>query len=64
MNAFLNAKTAVKRLQFEPDKCDVMHVGKDIPLFKKDKLFVDGWEIKEVQNKKNWTVGSSGSICR
>ena len=30
MNAFLNAKTAVKRLQFGPDKCHIMHVGRDI----------------------------------
>ena len=47
MNLFLNAKTAIKRLQFGPDKCHIMHVGRDIPEFKKDKLFVDGWEMIE-----------------
>ena len=56
MNAFLNAKTAVKRLQLGPDKCHVMHVGKNIPEYKKDTLYVDGWEMKEIQNKSTGEV--------
>ena len=56
MNAFLNAKTAVKRLQFEQNKCHIMHVGKNIPDHKKDTLFVDGWEMKEVKNKSTGEV--------
>ena len=30
LNAFLYAKTALKRLQFGPDKCHVLYVGKEI----------------------------------
>ena len=56
MNAFLNEKTAVKRLQFGLDKCHVMHVGKNIPEYKKDTLYVDGWEMKEIQNKSTGEV--------
>ena len=51
LNAFLKAKTAVKRVQFGPDKCHFMHVGKEHPEFKKYKLLVDGWEMIEVKNK-------------
>ena len=36
LNAFLNAKTALKRLQFGPDKCHVLFVGKDVPTHKKN----------------------------
>ena len=51
LNAFINAKTAVKRLQFGQDKCYVMHVGKEIPQYKKLDLFVDGWKMHEVQHR-------------
>ena len=50
LNAFLNAKTALKRLQFGPDKCHVLFVVKDVPTHKKIDLFVDGWKMHEVQN--------------
>ena len=56
LNAFINAKTAVKRLQFGPDKCHIMHVGNNIPGYKKTKLFVDGWEMKEIQDKSTGEV--------
>ena len=49
MNGFLNAKTAVKRLQFGPEKCHVMYVGSNIPNHNKVDLFVDGWKLQEVQ---------------
>ena len=48
MNGFINAKTAIKRLQFNPEKCQVMHIGKDIPFHKKPNLVVDGWKMQEV----------------
>ena len=50
LNAFLNAKTACKRLQFGMDKCFVMHVGKNISEYKKVELYVDGWKKQEMQN--------------
>ena len=50
LNAFLNAKTTLKQLQFGPTKCHVLYVGKDIPVHKKIELFVDGWKMQEVQN--------------
>ena len=50
LNAFINVKTAVKRLQFGQDKCHVLHVGKKIPEYKKIELFVDGWKYQEVQH--------------
>ena len=56
INAFINAKTAVKRLQFGPDKCHIMHVGSNIPEYKKPKLFVDGWEMKEIINMNTGKV--------
>ena len=51
MNAFINVKTATKRLQFGPEKCHVMYIGKNIPKHKKPDLFVDGWKLEEIENK-------------
>ena len=51
LNGYINAKTAIKRLQFGPDKCHIMHIGKNIPEHKKMKFYVDGWEMKEIDNK-------------
>ena len=50
LNGFINAKTAAKRLQFVTTKCQVMHIGKDIPKHKKTDLYVDGWLMKETEN--------------
>ena len=43
MNAFLNAKTSIKRLQYGPDKCHQLHVGKDKTLC--PDLFIDEWKL-------------------
>ena len=43
MNAFLNAKTGIKRLQYGPDKCHQLHVGKDKTLC--PDLFIDEWKL-------------------
>ena len=48
MNAFINAKTNIKKLQFGETKCHKMHVGltcTDCP-----DLYVDRWKL---ENKKN-----------
>ena len=49
MNAFINAKTAIKQLQFGPSKCYFLNVGKDIEKHKNMELYVDGWKMNEVQ---------------
>ena len=56
MNGFINAKTAIKRLQFGADKCHVMHIGKNIQDFKKMEFFVDEWKMKETENKMTHTA--------
>ena len=56
MNGFINAKTAIKRLQFGADKCHVMHIGKNIQDYKKMEFFVDDWKMKETDNKITNTV--------
>ena len=48
MNSFINVKSAMKRLQYNPDKCHIMHIGKDIPEHKKMEMYVDGWKMREV----------------
>ena len=50
LNGFINAKTAIKRLQFGTKKCQIMHIGKNIPEHKKTDLFVDGWLMEEIEN--------------
>ena len=41
MNAFLNQKTSIKRLQY--DKCHQLHVGKNKDLC--PELFIDEWKL-------------------
>ena len=50
MNAFLNQKTNMKRLQYGPDKCHQLHVGK-----KKDlcpELYIDEWKLSKKDELK------------
>ena len=49
MNSFINAKTAIKKLQFGPQKCHVIHVGKDHKQFTKVPHYAEGWEVTEVK---------------
>ena len=44
INAFINAKTSLKKLQFGPDKCHKMHVGKKTPYC--PELGIDSWKMK------------------
>ena len=48
MNAFLNAKTNVKKLQYGETKCVKMHVGKDKTLC--PEVEIDTWKMKTVKN--------------
>ena len=48
MNAFINAKTNIKKLQFGVNKCQKMHVGANRSYC--PELKVDKWEVKLVEN--------------
>ena len=50
VNAFINAKTRVKKLQFGVDKCHHLHIGKDKNLC--PDLFIDNWEVVKVDSTK------------
>ena len=50
LNAYLNTKTNLKKLQFGVDKCVRMHVGCDKP-FCPD-LFIDQWKLKKVEEAR------------
>ena len=52
LNAYVNTKTAEKKLQFGPDKCKVILVGKTQENFHKNKLYVDYWDIKYDEEEK------------
>ena len=51
LNAFLNVRTAEKRLQFGPSKCKYMIVGKFADMKKQEKLQVDSWKTEYKENK-------------
>ena len=49
MNSFKNAKIATKNLQFEPQKCFVMHIGKTHEdAYKNGEFYVDCWKMREM----------------
>ena len=50
MNAFINIKTAEKKLQFGPTKCKSMLVGKNVQNVINSDLFVDEWSVKYEEN--------------
>ena len=45
MNAFMDIKSAVKRLQFGGGKCKTMLVGKTSQKYHKNRLFIDSWKV-------------------
>ena len=50
MNSYITAKIAIKKLQFGPKKCFVLHTGKQQDEYKNTELYVDGWILKHVVN--------------
>ena len=50
INAFINAKTRTKKLQFGVDKCHQLHFGRENKLC--PDLFIDSWEVKKVDSAK------------
>ena len=49
MNAYLNTKTNMKKLQYGVQKCFKMHVGKKCIKEICPELHVDGWTMKTVE---------------
>ena len=47
---FINAKTALTRVQFRAEKCHIMHIGKKSPEHKKMDIYVDNWKIQEIED--------------
>ena len=50
MNAFITAKIALKKLELGPQKCFVLHTGKDHEEYRNIELFVDGWRLNSVED--------------
>ena len=50
INAFINAKTNLKKLQFGVSKCHKMHVGSKRTFG--PELRVDSWEVKQSEDVK------------
>ena len=50
MNSFITAKIALKKLQFGPQKCFVLHTTKEHEKYKNSQLYVDGWILQDVLN--------------
>ena len=48
MNAYLNTKTNIKKLQYGVEKCYKMHVGKHCNSEICPDLYVDGWKLEDV----------------
>ena len=49
MNAFINTKTNMKKLQYGTSKCFKMHVGRTCSSEICPDIFIDGWQVKEVE---------------
>ena len=56
MNAFLNTKTSLKKLQYGVNKCFKLHVGKTCIKDICPELSVDDWKRKTVQKLEMETV--------
>ena len=52
MNSYINYKTSSKKLQFGVGKCKKIHIGKNKNELICGDLYVDGWEVKEVEDMK------------
>ena len=50
VNAFINTKTNLKKLQFGIEKCFKMHIGEESHDGICPELKVDGWEVKQVNH--------------
>ena len=56
MNAFLNTKTKIKKLQYGVKKCFKMHIGKACNKDICTDLDVDGWRMRNVTEVKTGTI--------
>ena len=63
LNAFINAKTNTKKLQFGEDKCVKMHVGGNSDLC--PDVYIDTWKVqkvKDVTSNKVELVNKGGKL--
>ena len=64
MNAFINTKTNIKKLQFGSDKCHQLHIGNKEHI--QPDLFIDNWEVTKISETNtgvsNLTDTNSGEI--
>ena len=63
MNAFINIKTAEKKLQFGPTKCKTMLVGKKLENVINTELSVDEWSANYVENKRTGDADLIEKYC-
>ena len=62
LNAFINIKTAEKKLQFGPTKCKSMLVGKNVQSVN-SKLMVDEWSVNYVENEQTGEADLNEMYC-
>jgi hypothetical protein len=63
LNAFINIKTAEKKLQFGPTKCKSMLVGKNVQSVINSELMVDEWSVKYVENEQTGEAELNEMYC-
>ena len=59
MNAFINAKSNMKKLQFGESKCHKIHIGKDKSIC--PDLYIDKWKVEGI-NKEGNNQSSLGDV--
>ena len=68
LNAFLNAKTSIKKFQFEVNKCHHIHIGKN--KIKCPDLFINEWKLKKIDELETGfdnfedTLGDEASMVK
>ena len=55
-HSYIKLKTACKKLQFGPQKCKKIHIGKTKEDFKCQPLFVDNWKENTVEECETGTI--------
>ena len=53
LNAFINVKSAEKKLQFGPDKCNILTIAHKKSTVVENDLFIDHWSEKQISLLKH-----------
>ena len=56
LNAFLNVKTNLKKLQYGEDKCFKLHIGQDKTIC--PELYIDKWKTVQKEDNNNYSNSS------